>query len=177
MNSSDIGKVTVSNMAGPHHGPAFQGELMWTGSTGSGAGTRRLRLLAGLGGKAGAGLDAALRRRPYQALQLGQSAAAGDGRSDCRDRGEYRARGLTPIFRLTPLADLERIDALLAERGYRLVEPSRVLVLDDLATLTGPACRPASSCASTRHRAPPGAPPTSSSGHVRRHSALRAMRS
>jgi GNAT superfamily N-acetyltransferase len=46
---------------------------------------------------------------------------------------DYRGRGLAPIFRLTPLCDLERYDALLAQRGYRLVEPSRVMVLADLA--------------------------------------------
>jgi GNAT superfamily N-acetyltransferase len=51
---------------------------------------------------------------------------------------EYRDRGLTPVFRLTPLADLERTDALLEKHGYRLVEPSRVLVLEDLAALTRP---------------------------------------
>ena len=51
---------------------------------------------------------------------------------------DYRGRGLAPIFRLTPLCDLERYDALLAERGYRLVEPSRVMVLDDLAAFARP---------------------------------------
>ena len=51
---------------------------------------------------------------------------------------EYRSRGLTPIFRLTPLADPDRYDALLDRRGYRLVEPSRVLVLEDLAMLPRP---------------------------------------
>jgi N-acetylglutamate synthase len=47
----------------------------------------------------------------------------------------YRQRGLPPIFRLTPLADIARVDAVLAARSYRLVEPSRLLVLEDLAAL------------------------------------------
>jgi len=51
---------------------------------------------------------------------------------------EYRDRGLTPIFRLTPLVELDLYDSLLAARGYRLVEPSRVLVLDELAALPRP---------------------------------------
>lgn len=51
---------------------------------------------------------------------------------------EYRGRGLTPIFRLTPLCELRHYDALLDERGYRLVEPSSVMVLDDLTTFEQP---------------------------------------
>ena len=50
----------------------------------------------------------------------------------------YRSRGLTPIFRLSPLADIDLYDRQLAERGYRLVEPSRVMVLDDLASFARP---------------------------------------
>ncbi len=50
----------------------------------------------------------------------------------------YRGRGLTPVFRLTPLCDVARYDALLAERGYRLVEPSQVMVLEDLAAFERP---------------------------------------
>lgn len=37
----------------------------------------------------------------------------------------YRAAGLRPVFRLTPLAEPE-LDAALASRGYALVEPSLV---------------------------------------------------
>jgi GNAT superfamily N-acetyltransferase len=48
----------------------------------------------------------------------------------------YRQRGLPPIFRLTPLADVARFDEALAARSYRLVEPSRILVLEDLAVLS-----------------------------------------
>jgi N-acetylglutamate synthase len=55
-----------------------------------------------------------------------------------RIEAEYRGRGLTPVFRLTPLCDLARYDALLDERGYRLVEPSHVMVLDDLTTFERP---------------------------------------
>lgn len=47
----------------------------------------------------------------------------------------YRQRGLPPIFRLTPLGDVARFDEALAARSYRVVEPSRVLVLEDLAAL------------------------------------------
>lgn len=42
----------------------------------------------------------------------------------------YRARGLPPIFRLTPLSPPEELDPLLQERGYTVLEPSRVLWLD-----------------------------------------------
>ena len=47
------------------------------------------------------------------------------------DFGEetYQQRGLPPIFRLTPLAD-ETLDSLLEERGYRKIDPTRVMTLD-----------------------------------------------
>jgi len=47
----------------------------------------------------------------------------------------YRRRGLPVIFRLTPLADVADFDRRLEARGYRSVDPSRALVLPDLAGL------------------------------------------
>ena len=41
----------------------------------------------------------------------------------------YRQKGLPPIFRLTPLAD-ENLDPALAGRGYRKIDPTRVLTLN-----------------------------------------------
>lgn len=53
----------------------------------------------------------------------------------------YRAAGLRPVFRLTPLAEAE-LDGLLAERGYGVVEPSLVKVAPIAAGLRGdPAVR------------------------------------
>lgn len=49
----------------------------------------------------------------------------------------YTARGLPPIFRITPLAPPE-LDHALARRDYQLIEPSRVLVLDLENWLTQP---------------------------------------
>ena len=50
----------------------------------------------------------------------------------------YAARGLPPIFRITPLAPPE-LDHALARRDYQQIEPSRVLVLDLENRLTQPA--------------------------------------
>jgi len=41
----------------------------------------------------------------------------------------YRQRSLPSIFRLTPLAD-ETLDSLLEERGYRKIDPTRVMTID-----------------------------------------------
>jgi GNAT superfamily N-acetyltransferase len=50
----------------------------------------------------------------------------------------YRRRGLPAIFRLTPLADIGDFDRRLDARGYRSVDPSRAMVLPDLAALPRP---------------------------------------
>ena len=42
--------------------------------------------------------------------------------------GRYRARGLVPTFRLVDAMRSAVVDALLDERGYRLVDPSLVMV-------------------------------------------------
>jgi N-acetylglutamate synthase len=47
-----------------------------------------------------------------------------------RCEGLYRDRGLPPIFRLTSLACPPGMDDALAQRGYRLVDPTLVLHLD-----------------------------------------------
>jgi len=49
----------------------------------------------------------------------------------------YHARGLPAIFRLTSLETPPGLDDLLAERGYRLVDPTLVLYRD-LASMRGP---------------------------------------
>lgn len=41
----------------------------------------------------------------------------------------YRARGLPPIFRLTPLAWPADLDALLAARGYTVLDPTAVMTV------------------------------------------------
>jgi GNAT superfamily N-acetyltransferase len=58
-----------------------------------------------------------------------------DGRLDlahkvARCEGYYRTLRQRPIFRLTPLATPERLDALLAARGYAVLDPTNVLTLD-----------------------------------------------
>lgn len=52
----------------------------------------------------------------------------------------YRARGLRPTFRLTPLASAD-IDSLLARRGYTLLDPSLVQIarLDAIPATSDPA--------------------------------------
>src|SRR5579859_3242603 len=55
-----------------------------------------------------------------------------------RIEAQYRRQQLPPVFRLTPLGDMSGYDVILAARGYRLVEPSRILVLPDLAELPRP---------------------------------------
>lgn len=53
----------------------------------------------------------------------------------------YRAAGLRPVFRLTPLAE-PGLDGLLAQRGYGVVEPSLVKIAPMPADLRGdPAVR------------------------------------
>jgi GNAT superfamily N-acetyltransferase len=54
----------------------------------------------------------------------------------------YRKRGRPPIFRLTPLVDVEAFDRRLAALDYRLVEPSRVMVRPELDTLPQPSIPP-----------------------------------
>lgn len=49
----------------------------------------------------------------------------------------YRRQSRPPIFRLLPLPGVEALDALLADRGYTVVEPTLVLVRD-LADLSLP---------------------------------------
>ena len=46
----------------------------------------------------------------------------------------YRARGLPPIFRITPLAQPPHLDALLEERGYGKEGETRVQVLEHIPT-------------------------------------------
>ena len=41
----------------------------------------------------------------------------------------YAKQGLPPIFRLTPLA-ADRLDSILEGRGYRKIDPTRVMLLD-----------------------------------------------
>jgi GNAT superfamily N-acetyltransferase len=55
-----------------------------------------------------------------------------------RVESAYRRSGRAAIFRLTPLAALPRLDERLAARGYRLVEPSRALILPGLDDLPRP---------------------------------------
>jgi N-acetylglutamate synthase len=55
-----------------------------------------------------------------------------------RVEAAYRRRNLPIIFRLTPLAAPEDLDRLLADRSYRRLDPSRVLILPDLAMLDRP---------------------------------------
>jgi len=50
-----------------------------------------------------------------------------------RAEGWFRARGLPPIFRLTPLAEPDELDARLAARGYQLIDESRALYCPALA--------------------------------------------
>ncbi len=45
----------------------------------------------------------------------------------CEDK--YQQMGLPPIFRLTPLAP-ENLDSVLEDRGYRKIDPTRVMILD-----------------------------------------------
>ncbi len=47
--------------------------------------------------------------------------------TDCE--GRYRVRGLTPIFRLTDLADHHDLERHLETRGYRRADPTRVMAM------------------------------------------------
>lgn len=76
-------------------------------------------------------------KRANSANPLYAMSGSGDGLVD-RVENAYRRSARAAIFRLTPLAALPRFDELLAGRGYRLVEPSRALVLDDLDDLPRP---------------------------------------
>lgn len=49
----------------------------------------------------------------------------------------YRARGLPPIFRITPLARPPRLDALLEERGYGKEGETSVQVLERIPATSG----------------------------------------
>jgi N-acetylglutamate synthase len=55
-----------------------------------------------------------------------------------RIEAAYRRRGMPVVFRLTPLADVADFDRRLEALGYRLADPSRALVLADLAALPRP---------------------------------------
>lgn len=82
----------------------------------------------------------------------------------------YRRRGLTPVFRLTSVAAPPNIDRTLAQRGYRHVDPSRVMLLSDLdrATPSEPLhTLPAERWLSTFMQINAGRPPVGQDLHLR----------
>jgi N-acetylglutamate synthase len=76
-------------------------------------------------------------KRANSANPLYPMSGGEDGLID-RVESAYRRSGRAAIFRLTPLANLPRLDETLAARDYRLVEPSLALVLSDLDDLPRP---------------------------------------
>ena len=50
----------------------------------------------------------------------------------------YAEAGLPTVFKLVPFVPNEELDGLLEARGYRVVEPSRVMVLEQLSEVAEP---------------------------------------
>lgn len=75
------------------------------------------------------------RSNSISALYEGEELSLAD--KIARSEEIYRQAGQPAIFKITPFVD-PRLDPMLGERGYKTIEPSLVMELDDLAKVPDP---------------------------------------